>query len=79
MVAFGKKKGRELFYLSEMLYFLNHYIGANGQVHRNTASSTVQLTRLIKFHPDFKYYPSGPYVRTGQWQYIGKLDDSEEE
>ena len=77
MVEFGESKGRELFYLSEMMDFLNNYVGASGQRHKNTGTHTAQLITLIKQHPDFRYYPNGPNVKTGLWQYIGTTDEEE--
>ncbi len=77
MVEFGKSRGRSHFALSEMVDFLNNYVGVNGKKHKNTGTHNAQLISLIKQHPDFRYYPSGPNVKSGLWQYIGILDEEE--
>ena len=77
MVEFGKSRGRSQFALSEMVDFLNNYVGVNGKKHKNTGTHNAQLISLIKQHPDFRYYPTGPNVKSGLWQYIGILDEEE--
>lgn len=77
MVEFGKSRGRSHFALSEMVDFLNNYVGVSGKKHKNTGTHNAQLISLIKQHPDFRYYPSGPTVKSGLWQYIGILDEEE--
>ena len=72
MIQFGKEKGRKLFNLKEMRYYLNNFIGVNGKIHKQTGTTAVQLTSLIRIHPDFRFYPSQE-----KWQYIGQLDEEE--
>jgi len=78
MVKFGKSKGRELFYQSEMMQYMNTYIGVSGRISRQTATTPVQLTSLLRINPDFRFYPNaGRKSATGKWQYIGELDEEE--
>ena len=77
MGEFGKSRGRELCSLSEMVDFLNNYLGVSGKNHKNTGTHTAQLISLIKQHPDFRYYPNGPNVKSGLWKYIGEMDEEE--
>ena len=72
MIKFGKERGRQLFSLNEMRHYLNNYIGVNGKIHKQTGTTAVQLTSLIRIHPDFRYYPSQE-----KWQYTGQLDEEE--
>jgi len=76
MVKFGKTKKREPFYLSEMRHYMNNYIGVSGRISRQAATTAIQLTSLIRIHPDFRFHPSVT-EQTGQWQYIGQLDEEE--
>lgn len=55
-----------------MRYYLNNFIGVNGKIHKQTGTTAVQLTSLIRIHPDFRFYPSQE-----KWQYIGQLDEEE--
>ena len=77
MVKFGKSKGRELFYQSDMMQYMNTYIGVSGRISRQTATTPVQLTSLLRIHPDFRFHPANRPTQTGKWQYIGQLDEEE--
>ena len=77
MVKFGKMKKREPFYLSEMRHYMNNYIGVSGRISQQAATTAIQLTSLIRIHPDFKFHPAHRQTKTGKWQYIGKLDEEE--
>ena len=78
MVKFGKTKKRKRFYLSEMRHYMNNYVGVSGRVSQHAGTTAIQLTSLIRIHPDFRFHPnSGRKSATGQWQYIGKLDEEE--
>jgi len=72
MIQFGKERERKLFSLNELRHYMNNYIGVSGKIHRSTGTTAVQLTSLIRIHPDFRYYPSQE-----KWQYIGQLDEEE--
>ena len=76
MVEFGKSRGRSHFALSEMVDFLNNYVGVSGKKHKNTGTRNA-TNQPHQQHPDFRYYPSGPNVKSGLWQYIGILDEEE--
>ena len=77
MAKFGKSKGRELFYQRELMGYMNTYVGVSGRVSQQASTTKVQLTSLLRIHPDFRYYPSSGQTSTGQWQYIGELDEEE--
>tara|TARA_R100000458_G_C8082192_1_gene116497 strand:+ start:264 stop:539 length:276 start_codon:yes stop_codon:yes gene_type:complete len=77
MVKFGKSKGRELFYQSEMMQYMNTYIGVSGRISRQAATTPVQLTSLLRINPDFRFHPANRPTQTGKWQYIGQLDEEE--
>tara|TARA_R100001463_G_scaffold128611_1_gene187130 strand:+ start:1054 stop:1311 length:258 start_codon:yes stop_codon:yes gene_type:complete len=72
MVKFGKKRGREYFTQKKLHDYMNTYVGVSGQISRQVATTKVQLTNLLRSHPDFLYLPAKE-----EWQYIGKLDEEE--
>ena len=76
MVKFGKTKKREPFYLSEMRHYMNTYVGVSGRISQQASTTAIQLTSLIRIHPDFRFHPSET-KQTGQWQYIGKINEEE--
>lgn len=71
MVKFGKKKGRESFPQKELHDYMNTYVGVSGQISRQVAVTRIQLTNLLRLHPDFIYLPAKE-----EWYYIGDLEDS---
>ncbi len=74
MVRFGKEKGRESFLQRELHNYMNTYVGVSGQISRQVATTRVQLSNLLRTHPDFIYLPA-----IEEWQYVGTLNDSETE
>jgi hypothetical protein len=78
MVKFGKSKGREQFFQSEMMQYMNNYVGVSGRRSQHAGTTAIQLTSLLRIHPDFRFYPNaGRTSATGKWQYIGQLDEEE--
>lgn len=78
MVKFGKSKGREQFFQSEMRQYMNNYVGVSGRRSQHAGTTAIQLTSLLGIHPDFRFYPNSGRTRaTGKWQYIGQLDEEE--
>lgn len=77
MVKFGKSRNRELFYQAELMHYMNTYIGVSGRISQQAATTVVQLTSLLRMHPDFRYHPADRQTQTGQWQYVGQLDEEE--
>ena len=75
MDKFGKEKGREPFYLADMVNYLNTYIGVSGRVNKMASTTSIQLTSLIRVHPHFEYLPARSQSKTGQWKYIGDLNE----
>tara|TARA_R100000008_G_C3579829_1_gene167711 strand:+ start:1066 stop:1341 length:276 start_codon:yes stop_codon:yes gene_type:complete len=78
MVKFGKSKGRELFYQSEMMHYMNTFVGVSGRISQQASTTVIQLTSLLRIHPDFRYHPARRETQTGKWQYIGQLEEEEE-
>ena len=75
MVKFGKMKKRTLFSLAEMRHYMNNYVGVSGRVSQHAGTTAIQLTSLIRIHPDFVFYPNaGRKSAVGLWQYIGEID-----
>jgi len=72
MVKFGKERGRESFTQKELHNYMNTYVGVSGQISRQVATTKVQLTNLLRLHPDFLYLPAKE-----EWRYIGPLDGSD--
>jgi len=68
MIKFGKEQGGERFRQASLQHYMNNYIGVNGRRHKQTTVSQIQLTSLLRMHPNFRYWPSGK--NTGEWSYI---------
>tara|TARA_R100001015_G_C4617914_1_gene174302 strand:+ start:270 stop:536 length:267 start_codon:yes stop_codon:yes gene_type:complete len=73
MVKFGKETEGERFMLAQLADYMNNYIGTNGRIHKQTTVSQIQLTSLLRMHPNFRYWPTSG--RTGEWSYF---EDEEE-
>jgi len=71
MEKFGKKKGRESFPQRELLDYMNTYVGVSGRISQHAGTTKVQLTNLLRLHPEFVYLPAKE-----EWYYIGDLEDS---
>ena len=54
MIQFGEEKGIGVpFTLSEMLDYMASYKGVNGKIHKSVASTPMQLSNLLRVHPQF--------------------------
>ena len=74
MTQFGEEKGiGEPFRLAELLEYMRTFKGVNGKVHKSVPTTHIQLTSLIRIHPQFRYLPS--VGNTGQWVYMGSEEE----
>ena len=70
MTQFGKEKGiGEPFRLAELLEYMRTFKGVNGKVHKSVPTTAIQLTSLIRIHPQFRFLPSAG--NRGMWLYMG--------
>jgi hypothetical protein len=68
MVKFGMMKGiGEPFRLTELLEYMRTFKGVNGKIHRSVPTTHIQLTSLLRIHPNFGFLPS--FGNTGRWYY----------
>ena len=74
MVQFGKEKGIGVpFRLTELLEYMRVFKGVNGKIHKSVPTTHIQLTSLLRIHPNFGFLPS--MGNRGRWIYI---EDEEE-
>ena len=74
MTRFGEEKGVGVpFRLAELLEYMRTFKGVNGKVHKSVPTTPIQLTSLIRIHPDFRYLPS--IENTGHWVYMGSEEE----
>jgi len=74
MTKFGKEKGvGEPFRLAELLEYMRTFKGVNGKIHKSVPTTHIQLTSLLRIHPNFGFLPS--FGNTGRWYY--KEDEEE--
>jgi hypothetical protein len=76
MVKFGRDiKNGDKFTQRELQYYMNNYIGVSGRRHKQTTVSKIQLTSLLRMHPNFRYWPAERKTATGEWSYIETEDE----
>jgi hypothetical protein len=69
MVKYGREvMNGEKFRQAHLMDYMNNYIGVSGRRHKQTTVSKIQLTSLLRMHPNFRYWPST--YKTGEWSYI---------
>lgn len=74
MVKFGREvKQGSRFRQAELADYMNNYIGVSGRRHKQTTVTQIQLTSLLRMHPNFRYWPAAGSIagkRTGKWSFM---------
>jgi len=74
MTKFGQEKGVGTpFRLTELLEYMRVFKGVNGKIHKSVPTTHIQLTSLLRIHPNFRFLPSDG--NRGKWIY---MEDEEE-